>query len=79
MGKLVKIAQGFKNTHNRFGTIDFERVQSWCSVDIKDNLTIKGVRETLGNSCTQFDIYVKNKAQKQLYKWFSKNIKVIIC
>ena len=79
MGKLVKIAQGFKNTHNRFGSIDFIVVQSWCDEDIKESLTIKGVREILGDSCGKFDILVKNKAQEKLLEWFSKNIEVIIC
>ena len=79
MGKLVKIAQGFKNTHNRFGSIDFIVVQSWCDEDIKESLTIKGVREILGDSCGKFDILVKNKAQEKLFEWFSKNIEVIIC
>ena len=79
VGKLVKIAQGFKNTHNRFGSIDFVVVQSWCDEDIKESLTIKGVREILGDRCGKFDILVKNKAQEKLLEWFSKNIEVIIC
>ena len=79
MGKLVKIAQGFKNTHNRFGSIDFSVVQQWCEVDIKGSLTIKGVRKILGDASYKFDIFVKNLAEEQLFKWFGKKVKVIIC
>jgi len=79
VGKSVKIAQGFKNTHNRFGSIDFNDIQKWVDIDIKECLTIKGVRELLGDDCDKFDIMAKDKTKKQLKKWFDKNIEVIIC
>lgn len=34
LGKLTKIAQGKKNTNNRYGVIDFNTVNSWISSDI---------------------------------------------
>jgi len=79
IGKTVKIAQGFKNTHNRFGGIDFTEVQNWVDVDIKECLTIKGVRELLGDDCEKFDTIAQQKTIEQLKKWFEKDIEVKIC
>ena len=79
IGKAVKIVQEFKNTHNRFGNIDFNIIQSWCKIDIKGCLTIKGVRELLGNKKNEFDNIIKIKTNKQLMTWFKKDIKVKIC
>ncbi|MEA3554642.1 MAG: cobalt-precorrin-5B (C(1))-methyltransferase [Campylobacterota bacterium] len=79
IGKTVKIAQGFKNTHNRFGGIDFKDVQNWVDIDIKECLTIKGVRELLGDKCEKFDTMAKEKTKEQLHRWFKKDIEVKIC
>jgi cobalt-precorrin-5B (C1)-methyltransferase len=79
IAKSVKIAQGFKNTHNRFGSIDFDIVQNWCDIDIKDCLTIKAVRELLKDDVKNFDKIVINKTKDQLKSWFDKDIEVIIC
>ena len=78
IGKAVKIAQGFKNTHNRFGSIDFKEVQKLVDIDIKDCVTIKRVRELLKDDCKKFDKTIKLQAQNQLFKWFECEIKVII-
>ena len=74
--KLLKIAQGFKNTHNRFGSIDFEMVQSWCSLDIKRCVTVKGVRELLGDDVDAFDMLVKKKAKQQMQIWFKRDVEI---
>ena len=79
IGKTVKIAQGFKNTHNRFGGIDFTKVQKWVNIAIKECLTIKGVRELLGEKSERFDNMAKEKTKEQLKKWFNKDIEVKIC
>lgn len=76
IAKLVKIAQGFKNTHNRFGSIDFVEVSKWCGKDVTECLTIKGVREILGKDVKKFDEIVKQKATKQLFEWFGFEVKV---
>lgn len=76
IGKSVKIAQGFKNTHNRFGGINFEQVQEWIDIDISECLTIKRVRELLGEDTSAFDATVVKRAEAQLYEWFGKTIKV---
>ncbi len=78
IGKTVKIAQGFKNTHNRFGSIDFIEIRDWVDIDIKECLTIKRVRELLGNQIEEFDKIVKDKAIKQLNQWFDMDIVVNI-
>ena len=78
IGKTVKIAQEFKNTHNRFGSIDFKEVQTWVDLDIKECLTIKGVRELLGNDVEKFDNIAKKEAKEQLGKWFNKDIEIYI-
>lgn len=51
-GKMAKVAQGFKNTHNRYGETDFTQVARWLDeagipVDVSDCGTIKGVMDTL--------------------------------
>ena len=78
IAKSTKIAQGFKNTHNRFGSIDFKEVQKWCKIDITECLTIKGVRELLGTQKNDFDKLIVQKTQKQLQKWFHKKIQIVI-
>jgi len=79
VGKLVKVSQGFKNTHNRFGSIDFSLVQQLCDTDIKGCLTIKRVREILDKELDKFDNIILNQSKEQLYKWFNKEIKVEVC
>jgi cobalt-precorrin-5B (C1)-methyltransferase len=78
IGKAVKVAQGFKNTHNRFGSIDFKEVQTWTNKDIKDSVTIKRVRELLQEDTSLFDDVVLQKTKDQLYDWFEKKIEVKI-
>jgi cobalt-precorrin-5B (C1)-methyltransferase len=78
IGKCVKIAQGFKNTHNRFGSINFILVQNDVKQNIRDCITIKAVRKVIGDDCFKFDNLMKLKAQQQLKNWFNKNIKVKI-
>ncbi len=51
-GKIAKIGQGFKNTHNRYGDTDFSTIQRWLTEvgiqsDISECGTIKGVSESL--------------------------------
>ena len=78
VAKAVKVAQKFKNTHNRFGGIDLEVVGSWIDKDLADSITIKGVRESL-DDVNSFDKIVIEKTEEQLYVWFKKKIGVILC
>jgi cobalt-precorrin-5B (C1)-methyltransferase len=84
IAKAVKISQGFKNTHNRFGSIDFDKVQKIIkdidkNLNIQKSITIKGIKEILENNNDNFDKIVKQKAQQQIKRWFKDmKIKVII-
>ncbi len=78
IGKSVKIAQGFKNTHNRFGSIDFKDIQTWVDIDIQECVTVKRVRELLKEDSARFDNVVLEKTKDQLTNWFKKNIEVKI-
>ena len=79
VAKSVKIAQGFKNTHNRFGSIDFTKVQQLVKIDIQDATTIKRVQELLQDKQKEdFEILVKTKAQEQLKKWFNYDIVCVV-
>ncbi|WP_457745706.1 cobalt-precorrin-5B (C(1))-methyltransferase CbiD [Sulfurimonas sp.] len=80
IGKMTKVAQGFKNTHNRFGVIDFELLAKWVKeqlgvdVDIEVTLTVKGVSEELAELGLLEDFYkmIAERANKQLQEWFGE-------
>ena len=78
IAKAVKISQGFKNTHNRFGSIDFNNLQQYIDVNIQHCVTIKRVLEILNNKQDIFIHKIKIEAQQQLKYWFNKNIQIII-
>ena len=80
IGKMTKVAQGFTNTHNRFGTIDFERLQKDIieeldyEVDIESTKTVKGITEELESENKKLlnDFYkmITRKANEQIQVWF---------
>ena len=78
IAKSVKVSQGFKNTHNRFGSIDFTLIQDLVKEDIKDCVTIKAVREQISNK-KEFDNKIIQKTKEQLKAWFDIDIGVKIC
>jgi len=79
IGKATKVMQGCKNTHNRFGSIDFERLQKeifetlgvW--VDIEVTKTVKGVSLQLKELDRLDDFYniIQIETDKQFKRWFS--------
>jgi len=77
IAKAVKIAQGFKNTHNRFGSIDFDELSSWVGVNLDGVLTVKRVCEMIDKE--KFYKLVKTKLKKRVFEWFGKEIGVYIC
>jgi len=90
VAKMCKIAQECKNTHNRFGGIDFDEVKSWLKdelgVDLgtKEYLTLKAVLQTLDSQKTkEFSSFLAFKAGESFKKWFKeldikiKNIDII--
>ena len=76
VAKAVKVAQGLKNTHNRFGSIDFKELQSWVKEDIKDAITIKRVLEL--TDAKAFKKQVKKIAKDMIKEWFNKDIEVVL-
>ncbi len=84
-GKCVKVAQGFKNTHNRFGSIDFKALKR----DIRDNLgveireetkTVKHIISILNRHKKDKEFYklIVYLAEKRLKKWFGDNKNISI-
>jgi len=80
IAKAVKIAQGFKNTHNRFGSIDFKELQEWVrekwNVDLSGVVTVKALCEMVDE--VKFKKMVLSKSKKRLKEWFDKDIDVRI-
>ena len=79
IGKAVKVAQGFKNTHNRFGSIDFIALKR----DIKEHLDIKIVEETKTvkhivsilkeyNREEEFYNLIEDMVKERLKEWFKR-------
>jgi len=79
IAKCVKISQGYKNTHNRFGTIDFVKLQKIVDVDISDVVTVKRIKELMDtNSYERFKTIVVQKAINQIKQWFCYDINISI-
>ena len=88
--KMTKVAQGFKNTHNRFGSIDFVKVRAWLQKELNIELadeefvTLKALLAELNKEQKErFITLVTQKALIQLQAWFealhlqTKNIEVV--
>ncbi len=79
IGKATKVMQGHKNTHNRFGQIDFEILKEQIStelqadVDIESTKTVKGLTIQLKNmdKLEPFYSMISKKTDEQLGSWFS--------
>jgi cobalt-precorrin-5B (C1)-methyltransferase len=77
VGKAVKVAQGHKNTHNRFGSINFIKLrdnireQLRVEVDIESTKTVKGLSLQLKKigKIDEFYNIVKLQTDTQLKKW----------
>jgi cobalt-precorrin-5B (C1)-methyltransferase len=87
IGKMTKVAQGFKNTHNRFGVIDFELLQDnifkdiGYKVDIETTHTVKGISHELNTLNRLTDLYklISKNANEQIKQWFpTLNVEAII-
>ena len=79
VAKMTKVAQGFKNTHNKFGSIDFSEVREWIEDELQlplsseEFLTLKGVLQTLPKeSHEQFVKLLTKKAALMLKKWLEE-------
>ena len=87
IGKMTKVYQDFKNTHNRFGVIDFEQLKSDIrdeldyEVDIESTLTVKGISQELDTVGKLADFYkmITIKANEQIKIWHKdSNVQAII-
>jgi len=90
VAKMCKVAQGFKNTHNRYGSIDFNIVKKWVRISTKvdlsneEFLTLKAVIQTLEDEKIVSFIDMLNKQTVEMFKqWLEqldidiKSIKII--
>lgn len=79
IGKMTKVAQGFKNTHNRFGVIDFEALSKdikeslHVDIDSSKSVTVKGLIEQLNRD--KFYDMIEKKTISVISDWF-KNIDI---
>ena len=87
IGKMTKVYQGFKNTHNRFGVIDFEKLKEDIKnelayeVDIESTKTVKGISEELEKVGLINALYsmIERKANEQIKTWFpTSNVEALI-
>jgi len=87
IGKMTKVYQGFKNTHNRFGVIDFVLLQKdieeelGYKVDIESTKTVKGISQELEKIGLVDDLYtmIAKKANEQIKIWFpTSNVEALI-
>jgi cobalt-precorrin-5B (C1)-methyltransferase len=87
IGKMTKVYQGFKNTHNRFGSIDFIQLQKDIKeemhylVDIDSTKTVKGLSQELEKIGLVDNLYtmIAKKANEQIKIWFpTSNVEALI-
>ncbi|MDF1881997.1 cobalt-precorrin-5B (C(1))-methyltransferase [Sulfurimonas sp. MAG313] len=78
-GKMCKVAQGCKNTHNRFGSIDFTEVRQWLQEDLaydlgkEEYVTLKAVLQSLSPEIIQDFIKILGYKSALMYqKWFKE-------
>ncbi len=76
IGKGVKVMQGHRNTHNRFGSIDFavlcEQIEKrWeIRIDPSEFRTVKGLLVELGERDEAFYQWVQAQVAEVMREWF---------
>jgi hypothetical protein len=71
---MSKVAQGFQNTHNRFGSIDFTLIQEWLlEVGViyeKESITLKAILDDLKRDEQERLLQsITQKAKHQIVQW----------
>ncbi|NPA59554.1 MAG: cobalt-precorrin-5B (C(1))-methyltransferase [Epsilonproteobacteria bacterium] len=78
IAKMTKVAQGFKNTHNRFGVIDLDEVKGWVfdAFGIKlegEFVTLKALLESLDEKYhREFVELISKKSRVVCSKWLKE-------
>jgi cobalt-precorrin-5B (C1)-methyltransferase len=76
IAKGVKVMQGHRNTHNRFGTIDMEalciqiRTHLGRDIDTDATPTVRGIVEQLGAQREPFYAMIQRAVNQQIQTWF---------
>jgi len=80
IAKMTKVAQGFKNTHNRYGTLDIEVVKKYIEIkNDREFITLKALLDTLSNNKKELlTKIVKKHAFKEISSWININTVEII-
>jgi len=83
VAKMSKVAQGFKNTHNKFGSIDFDEVKEWVFDEFDicvegDFLTLKGFLESFDDKYQEDFVKLISKKSALMIKEWSREIGVDI-
>ena len=91
IGKATKVMQGYKNTHNRFGSIDFVALKEQIvnelkvNIDIESTKTVKGVTKQLKDLdltrelIDNFYNMIEENSKKELSRWFKTlDTKIVI-
>jgi cobalt-precorrin-5B (C1)-methyltransferase len=84
VAKMSKVAQGCKNTHNRFGGIDFDLIKNWLDeslkIDLKDEdfITLKGVLQILTPKQQKEFVSVLNEKASFVFKRWLIELKIDI-
>ena len=79
IGKATKVMQGYKNTHNRFGQIDFKLLQKDILkefnilIDIENSKTVRGIVSQLDRD--KFYRLIGDRVNNRIKLWF-KSIEI---
>jgi cobalt-precorrin-5B (C1)-methyltransferase len=81
VAKMTKVAQGCKNTHNRFGGIDFDEVKRWLVEEFDIHLeaefvTLKGLLESLDEKYSREFTELMSKKSTLVFKEWLRELSV---
>jgi cobalt-precorrin-5B (C1)-methyltransferase len=81
VAKMTKVAQGYKNTHNRFGSIDFTQVNDMLltfGYEMQDDVvTLKAILDRLESEVkSAFIQKITKEAKMQLVRWLDEKERV---
>jgi cobalt-precorrin-5B (C1)-methyltransferase len=79
IGKMTKVYQGFKNSHNRYGMVDLDTLKGdiyrdiGIKIDIEESRTVKYVADQLDKKGRYLELcsMLELGAKEQISKWFT--------